>query len=969
MIFFFVFILIIIILLSGSLYKLLSTRRNFTLEIRSVSDFFKFIPIWSFILSILIVVGGWILMVYSLNTQERIIVEQNSASLKAIENALSGEILNIDHASRALSGSPRIHDFLLTRNQAYYDEVNAVLDRYKEAMEVSVCYLLDSSGTTVATSNRNEADSFLNKNYAFREYFQNTQRGQAGYLFALGITSGQRGYYASFPVFDGGIFLGACVLKKEIDALERYFYISSKVFFVHASGVIFLSNAPEWIYHPLWPIDQQSVDKINASNLFGQVRSQPVLQTVPAPGDYFYYEGNLTRLNTQGFIKEDWELYCFVDLATLQAIYIMSLINVLALIFIFIVSGFLISYFRYQFLLKSLHRSEERFQQIFEQVLDILIIMDENMMILEVNPNTRRLLKFSDEELKMLNIMQLVKFKENDNHANTHHDLNNIEIFYTKDKQPLYVMVSTAPIKFKNQSAILLYAHNVSELKQAELALVESEALHREMLDTLPQIIYEADAEGNILFTNKFGIKAFGYSDEDLERKIHFMNFISPEDVERATENLAMLFRNELPGPREYRLVRKDGGQFIGLIHSNPIIKNNKVVCVRGFIIDISEQKIREVAKHRINKLDSLGILAGGLAHDFNNILTILQNGLALVKINDPDNQENISLLGDLEIAIDRGKDITHQLLTFSKGGAPLKQLTNIKQLISETSAFVLSGSPVKVTLNIEENLWIANVDRGQISQVIQNLMINALQAMDNKGDIFINGLNIQLDSLSSLPLPPGKYLRLQIRDTGKGIDEKIQPYIFDPFFTTRSNGNGLGLSTVHSIVMRHKGYITLDSSPHGACFTIYLPAEDSSLETESKKSRDGYCESMRLLIMDDELTILHILKRILEQRGFVVYTAESGEKAIELYKKAKENNNSFDVIIMDLTIPGGLGGEEVIKIIKQIDPKVKAIVSSGYSHSKIMSDYRQYGFDDVIAKPYSFDQLMQKILLLCEED
>jgi signal transduction histidine kinase/CheY-like chemotaxis protein len=379
------------------------------------------------------------------------------------------------------------------------------------------------------------------------------------------------------------------------------------------------------------------------------------------------------------------------------------------------------------------------------------------------------------------------------------------------------------------------------------------------------------------------------------------------------------------------------------------------------------EERTRElelVHREQLNrsKLESIGNLAGGIAHDFNNILTAIVTNISLSnRLITPDTREAM-LLQEAEQACLRAKELTLQLLTFAKGGEPIKKTESIGKILQESAKFTLRGSNVRSLINVPEELWLVEVDAGQISQVIQNIVMNADQAMPDGGILEISAENVAVPPLVR-QLKPGKYVCLSFKDTGTGISEENISKVFDPYFTTKECGTGLGMSTSYSIIKRHKGCIVIESVPgEGASVYVYLQAvkkttKVAKVET-SKLSIPPRGGSQRILIMDDEYTVAKGAQRILEHLGYRVARARDGLEALSLYRDAKLEGEPFDLVIMDLTIPGGMGGKTTIKRLLDENPEAKAIVSSGYSNDPVMSNYEKYGFIGVLPKPFNVKAL-----------
>lgn len=283
----------------------------------------------------------------------------------------------------------------------------------------------------------------------------------------------------------------------------------------------------------------------------------------------------------------------------------------------------------------------------------------------------------------------------------------------------------------------------------------------------------------------------------------------------------------------------------------------------------------------------------------------------------------------------------------------------NIASLVEESATFTLSGSNVRCNFQLPDSLWSAEIDAGQIGQVINNLVINADQSMPEGGVVTIRAENTEMGPLNKLSLPAGRYVRVSIRDQGVGITREHQTKIFDPYFTTKQKGSGLGLTIAYSIIDKHNGRLTVESEPSvGATFSLYLPAAGEYCRLEPRPDMAGSSGQGKILLMDDEAIIRDVAANMLEYLGFEVFLADDGEKAIEIYSRLMETESPIDAVILDLTVPGGMGGKETIKKLTELDPRVKAIVSSGYSQDPIMSNHEKYGFAGVVTKPYRIQEI-----------
>jgi signal transduction histidine kinase/ActR/RegA family two-component response regulator len=371
----------------------------------------------------------------------------------------------------------------------------------------------------------------------------------------------------------------------------------------------------------------------------------------------------------------------------------------------------------------------------------------------------------------------------------------------------------------------------------------------------------------------------------------------------------------------------------------------------------VTESKKAEAERLRAEKLESLGVLAGGIAHDFNNVLTAILGNLSVARTADREGELD-EVLDDAEKAALSAKGLTHQLLTFSRGGAPIRKVVSLAEALEEAARFALRGAKARPELSIAADLWPASVDEGQIRQVVHNLVLNADQAMPEGGVVAIRAENVVIAPGAGLPLEPGRYVRIVIRDTGVGLAPEHLGRIFDPYFTTKPNGSGLGLTTSYAIVKKHQGHVGVESDPgRGTTFTVYLPA--SQERAAEPAPREGPAQGKgRVLLMDDEDAVRRVTGKMLERLGYDVELAKDGGEALAAYAAAMDSGRRFDVVVMDLTVPGGMGGKETMRRLAALDPLARGIVSSGYSTDPVMADFRAHGFCCVLTKPYSVEDL-----------
>ena len=514
---------------------------------------------------------------------------------------------------------------------------------------------------------------------------------------------------------------------------------------------------------------------------------------------------------------------------------------------------------------------------------------------------------------------------------------------------------------------------DITGKKESETALRESEARLAEAQKIARLGYWERNMKTDAAWWSDECYRIFGMepgrSDIDYQS---FLNRIHRDDRKSIGDAVYAALRHNAPYDIEYRIVLPD--QTERIIHSLAKVINDasgKPERLSGTVQDVTDQRKLEKEMSKAQKLESLGLLAGGIAHDFNNILTAVAGNISLARVSlGPDNAV-AKLLAEAESASLRAKDLTGQLLTFAKGGTPVKTLKTIKCLVRDSAEFVLRGSNVRLEFSGSDELWPVEIDEGQIIQVVQNLVINARQAMPQGGVISISMENVPLNHLHARRhgIPQGNYLRVSVRDSGPGILPEHLNSVFDPFFTTKDKGSGLGLTTSYSIIQKHQGTIQVESKPGtGTRFSFYLPAstrpEPAPFEKKPDTIRFG-CG--RILLMDDDPSVRDIAGKVLEYLGYEVAHAPSGEAAVTLLRNSKDSGQPFALAILDLTVPGGISGEETMKRLLEIEPGLKAIVSSGYFDNPVLSNYRKYGFSGKIAKPFKVEELSSLLASLLQ--
>lgn len=524
-----------------------------------------------------------------------------------------------------------------------------------------------------------------------------------------------------------------------------------------------------------------------------------------------------------------------------------------------------------------------------------------------------------------------------------------------------YYMGNIAGKNARIQNLVKELSDDVIERKRVEGRLQEAHKRLLTVLDGIDSLVYVADMQTyELLFINKYGRDIRGDIQGSICWKVLQSGQTAPCDF---CSNKHLLDSDGQPkGPYIWEFQNTLNGHWYYIIDRAVRWIDGRVVRLE-IASDITERKTLEEERQRSHKLESVGILAGGIAHDFNNLLTAVMNNIYVAKRDTDSESRAHSRLEEAEKAIMRASRLTQQLLAFAKGGSPVTHSTSIAAVLQESAEFVLRGSNSRCELAISKNLWPVEVDEGQISQVFQNLIINADQSMPEGGIIRIGAENVVANQGTDLPLQEGKYVKIIIQDQGMGISEDNMDKIFDPYFTTKESGRGLGLAITFAIIRNHGGHISAESRVGcGTTFNIYLPASGEKTEKHEPDEGAALVGTGKILIMDDDAMVRNSLGEMIATFGYKVTLVKDGQEAIEIYAKAMKSGEPFNAVILDLTVPGGMGGKEAIRKLCEIDPNIISIVSSGYSNDRVLANYKKYGFSDVIVKPYKPRQLKETL-------
>jgi PAS domain S-box-containing protein len=656
---------------------------------------------------------------------------------------------------------------------------------------------------------------------------------------------------------------------------------------------------------------------------------------------------------------------------------------------------------------EALRMSEEKFRDLVENINDVIFSLDKDGTVTYTSPAIKKILGYKFDELVGKNFTEIVYPEDLNDIINRYYELLSGKLMpfeyrlIKKNGKPCWVRTYSKPIMEGNKLKIFGLITDISKRKRAEDDLKRAYASLEEMVKERTMELSETNKnlrkeirdrrkaqdqvrrneEEYMLIAKELNIVLHGITDLivlcDKDMKIVWANKAAAESIGKTPDELKGKHCNELwhnrniapedcpiwntlESGRENENIQKTPDGSIWEVRAYPLLDEHGTI--RGAIEitrNVTESKILEEEMQKRQKLESLGTLAGGIAHDFNNILTVILGNISFAKMLLNTDDKVYTRLNDVENASLKAKDLTSQLLTFSKGGSPLKKIIHLDRLLHDTAILALQYAEVKPEFSFPKDLWQVEVDESQIAQVVNNIINNAEQAMPQGGVITISSENIELENQKHIPMPSGKYVKVSITDTGQGIQKEHIQNIFDPFFTTKKQGYGLGLATSYSIIKKHGGYITADSRiGKGTTIVMYLPASSGQQSSSKNEFEEMYMGKGNILFMDDEDFIRDLAENILTHLGYKVTFARNGQEALEEYKKAREKGTAFDAVILDLTIPGGMGGKDCIKKLKKMDPDVKAIVSSGYSDDPVVTNPQKYGFRAYIAKPYKIQTL-----------
>jgi two-component system, cell cycle sensor histidine kinase and response regulator CckA len=621
----------------------------------------------------------------------------------------------------------------------------------------------------------------------------------------------------------------------------------------------------------------------------------------------------------------------------------------------------------------------EKYRTVVEYVNEVIVVIQDGRFKF-ANRKFGETTGYSAEEIAPLSLADLIHPEDRDGFVGRclkrlEGSESSVQYGYriiTRSGSVRWVDISSVHIDWEGRPATLNFISDVTDRKQAEDALRYSEKKFRDLAELLPQLIFETDIHCRLTYANPSGLDLFGYSREDLAGGINTLDAIAPSDRVRAAEDMARAAaRGGKHGGVEYTAVKKDGATFPVLIYSTPIIREGQPVGLRGIIIDMTDRKQLEVQLIQAQKMESIGTLAGGIAHEFNNLLMGIQGCVSLMQLDLDASHPHQERLKQITQQIAAGADLTKQLLGFARGGRYEVKPTDFNDLIRKTaSIFGRTRKEITMHQRLREDLWMLELDRGQMEQVLMNLYVNAWHAMPGGGEIYLETENVLLTEDETLPfgIKAGRYVKVSVTDTGVGMDGKTRERIFDPFFTTKEmgRGSGLGLAMVYGIIKGHDGMIRVHSEPgRGTTFHIHLPALEKE-EVHAEAAADKILKGTEtILLVDDEKTVLSVSRELLKFLGYRVYAAGSGQEAIAVFM---EKRGEIDLVILDMIMPG-ISGEETFDRLREVDPAIRVLLASGYSIEGQAQEILDRGCNGFLQKPFHLEKLAKKVREVLERE
>ena len=629
---------------------------------------------------------------------------------------------------------------------------------------------------------------------------------------------------------------------------------------------------------------------------------------------------------------------------------------------------------------QALREAKDTAEHIVETVREPLLVLTPDFHVLSANPAFYHLFQVRPEETEGQLIYHLGdrQWDIPELHALLEQILPQNTVFNDYEVRHDFAWIGPRTIllnarRLDHVEFILLAMEDITARKHAEDALRHQRDWLDVTLASIGDAVITTDTQGRITFCNSVAAALTGWpGDEACGRPIQeVVRFIHEQTRQPVVDPVTrVLAAGRVVDLANHTALLTRDGREVAIADTGAPIRDQAGV-LQGVVLvfrDVSAERRREDEIFRAQKMESVGVLAGGIAHDFNNLLTGILGNISLAKMLLGGVDARVAArLTEAEHACQRATALTQQLLTFARGGAPVRHTVALHDVLHESVTFALHGTPVRSDVSIPATLWPVDGDEGQLSQVLHNIVLNAVQAMPQGGTVQVRAENVAWTTSLPLPLPEGRYIKITVRDHGGGIPAAVLPNIFDPYFTTKPSGRGLGLATAYAIVTKHDGHLTVESEEGvGTTFSLYLPASPQRPAAAPVAEAVPLGGHGRILVMDDAAVIRDLLRETLTNVGYTVEAACDGTEALACYQRAQAEGHPFCAVILDITIPGGMGGQETIVRLRALDPQVKVLISSGYATDPVMANYAQYGFDGVVAKPYTVQRVqmaLQRVL------
>jgi PAS domain S-box-containing protein len=923
---------------------------------------------------------------------------------RRIRNQIFSYLSENQKAARTLGGLKELQDALQNTTPATLARANSMLDHFQKSLGVSVCYLMDQDGSTIASSNRHTPTSFVGKNYAFRPYFQQAIQSNPTVYMALGVTSNKRGVYYSHPVYDDGQDspLGVVVIKASVKPMERNLSTEHGgiALLTDPHGVIFLSSRKDWLYNILWKASSEEISQVAQTRQFGKgpwnwtgIEIKDRRHAVDKSGNEFL----IYQMRIDNY--PGWNVVYMISRQTIHRSVIDPLIKssgsiVLILCILTGLSVLVLYGMASQDIVQrrraeeALRLSERKYRSIFNNAqVGLFRTRLSDGKILECNERLAQMFGYKNRKECISDFVASKHYLDPGTRERMiakvegNGQIDNFEARLSrKDGSTVWVRYSAALLM--EHGYLEGVATDITDVVEAAEALRESEGRFRTVFMSAPVGIAIAKPEGEFITVNESFCKMLDYTEEELVG-MTFIDITYPEDRDETRRLNREVWRGERSFYQtDKRYLRKDGHPIWATIRATAIrASNGEMRYWVGIVEDISERKKGDEERERMQvqlrqaqKMEAIGTLAGGIAHDFNNLLQAIQGYAELLLLSKENEGSGRRELQEIIRVSKRAGTLTQQLLTFSRKVESNLRPIGLNHEVEQVRGLLERTIPkmINIQLQLAEDLNLVNADAGQVEQVLMNLAVNAKDAMPDGGKLTIRTQNVVLNEgacLTHAEARPGEYVLLAVTDTGHGMVRQTLERIFDPFYTTKgvAKGTGLGLSIVYGIVKNHDGFITCSSEPgQGTTFGIYFPkvvGEVASLEQEDPEAPLA-SGTETVLVVDDEAFIRDFAYQILNRFGYRVLTAPDGERALEVYR---ETMDGIDLVILDLIMPG-MGGRTCLVELLKINPQVKVLITSGYSPDGPTKETLNAGARGFVSKPFEARELLKRVRGILDE-